>query len=185
MKIFLLLIVLASTSFAKKNTVIKGEVNVGISQPLGDLALLIEPGVIYQTHFFGGVKVKGGAAGFGIDFSFADYPIGHGETGHYRRFTTDFLFFPLNGNLCSITPGINISMSDVKLSEYGISEFSIRPAFLLETGFHLPINKQITINLNYRYEYVVGDEEFSVSQDEYVNISGQFGAVLGGVEISF
>jgi hypothetical protein len=185
MKVFLFVIVLATTSFSKKNTVLKGEVNVGISQPLGYLALIIEPGVIYQTHFFGGVKVKGGAAGFGVDFSFADYTIAHGEAGHYRRFTTDFLFFPLNGKLISITPGINISMSDVKLNEYGISEFSIRPSFLIQTGFHLPIHKQITLNLNYRYEYVIGDEEFSISQDEHVNISGQFGAILGGIEVSF
>ena len=183
MKYLIIILGLVTLSFAGAKPLLKGELNLGYSNPLGDLALLIEPGIMYQTHFFGGVKVKGGAAGFGIDFSFTDYPIAHNELGHYRRFTTDFLFFPLSSETFSLTPGLNISMSDIYLSEFGINEFSIRPALLLESGIHFSLSKKATLHIKYRYEYIIQDEEHSTSQNRNLNISGQFGSLLGGIQI--
>ncbi|MBU6375824.1 MAG: hypothetical protein KGQ59_07510 [Bdellovibrionales bacterium] len=159
----------------------------GKSFPRAHLMDYVGEGKSYRAKVFGGVKLNVkylGAVGLGLDFTATDYqlkaPAGGGS--RYRRYQWDLLLVPVQIWLFTIEPGFTWNVTDARLTALGIEETSIRPGFITNLAFHLPIIKHLSLRVDGRYEQIMTDTETTSSGGKF-NISGPFYSVLGGVEL--
>jgi hypothetical protein len=156
--------------------------------PQGHLASFLGEGESYRAKIFGGVKINSkwlGAVGLGMDFTYSDIePKDTGSDSHFRRYQWDLFILPLSVWLFTLESGFMWNVTDTKLSALGIEETSIRPGFVTNLGFRLPVAPHVIVRADGRYEYVFKDTERTLA-GEKLNISGSFYSVLGGLEFYF
>jgi len=186
--LFLLAIVPFTARAAETKLAADFVLQYGKIYPQGHLSKVLGAGDSYRGKLFGGVKVNSkwlGAVGLGLDFTYSDIETKNmGLDSHFRRYQWDLFIAPVSFWLFTLEPGFIWNITDTKLSSLGIEETSIRPGFITNLGFRLPIVKHVILRADGRYEYVFKDSETTSAGDAF-NISGSFYSVLGGVEVYF
>ena len=163
-------------------------VQYGKIYPQGHLASFLGEGDSYRAKIFGGVKINSkwlGAVGLGMDFTYSDIATTDmGSDSYFRRYQWDLFILPLSVWLFTLEPGFTWNVTDTKLTSLGIEETSVRPGFITNLGFRLPVASHVILRADGRYEYIFKDTERKLAGDK-LNISGSFYSVLGGLEIYF
>jgi hypothetical protein len=179
-----------STSALATETKATGDfvLQYGKIYPQGHLATFLGEGDSYRAKIFGGVKINSkwlGAVGLGMDFTYSDIATKDlGSDSYFRRYQWDLFIMPVSVWLFTLEPGFTWNVTDTKLTSLGIEETSVRPGFITNLGFRLPVASHVILRADGRYEYIFKDTERTLAGDK-LNISGSFYSVLGGLEIYF
>lgn len=178
-----------STSAAQAANEKTGHLGVegGRSYPQGEAATWLDPGPAFRTDIFGGVKINigpGGAAGLGLDFTYAQYNTKNEDGGRYRRYLWDWFFLPIGIGYLNVTPGLAWVVTDVRLPSIDLEETSIRPAAVLSVGLNIPVMQHLALVVDVRGEKVLIDKE-RIDANHELNITGDFITAVVGIEARF
>ncbi|MDB2447029.1 hypothetical protein N9W79_00220 [bacterium] len=146
----------------------------------------VENGDAYRVKLFGGMKLDiplVSAAGLGIDFTFHSHALKEDFSGHYNRATWDWFYLPISIGPINITPGLGWNITDIQIEELGISEISIRPHAMINTGLTLAIFQHFALTVDARYERIWDD--FEPTLDGRLNITGDHVSVFAGMMTYF
>ena len=185
-------IILSSNLIAsKKQPAFRCILEYAYAQPKGDMSNYFNDGQGGRIDLFTGIKLPNvkyiSAVGLALDFTYIKFESKNGND-RYDLFQWDWFKLPIPSIfIFDFNAGLFWNVMNVKLTDYGYKQLSIRPGFYIQGGLHIPLfQKYVQLKGDVRYGWMYRDlEKMPDGSGKELNLDMNFVTYYGGIMINF